>query len=199
MAARQPAKPAHWRRQQERRKRYTTQQQAKAAARAKLPWLLAALGLLILLFLWASGLMWYRSSLPLASLSRADGVLSWVEIRRSGARNHPYELRFATYEQNRILEVYLGQSQQQASYYAYHLHVGDSVRVCYNDDPAKGSPIVYQLEKPGKILLSAEDVRSEDKTGAIAFGLLSLLPLALCLSNRDLRTAIKSYFRRRTA
>lgn len=175
------------------------QQQAKQAARAKLPWVLGGLGLVMLLLLASSGLLWYRATRPLTSLMRSDGVLSWVEVRRSGLRPHPYVLLFATHEQNRMLELYLGQSKEVADYYAHALHVGDSVRVYYNEDAAKGSPLVYQLEKSGRVLLAAESSQSENRVGAVVFGLLGLLPLALGLPNRHLREAIKSYFRWRTA
>ena len=195
MAVRRNSVPAYQQRQQQRKERHANQQQLKKAARAKLPWVLAGLGLVILLMLAGSGLLWYRASRPLANLTRADVVVSWVEIRRSATRYHPYELRFATYEQSRIMEVFLGQSEELAAYYTHHLRVGDSVRVYYNEDIAKGSPLVYQIEEAGRVLLSAEDTQTENNVGAVAFGLLGLLPLALCLSNRNFRTAIKSYFR----
>ncbi|MDU0370238.1 DUF3592 domain-containing protein [Hymenobacter endophyticus] len=183
----------HAQRQQQRRKRYTKQQQA--AARARLPWVLVKIGLLVLLLLAGSGLLWYRASQPLASLARADGVVSWVEVRRSTARYRPYILKFATHPQDRIWEVYLGQSEELAAYYTAQLHVGDSVQVYYNEDAAKGSPLVYQLEKAGQVLLSAGSVQSENKVGAVGFGLLGLLTLVLAWSSPPLRMAIKSYFR----
>lgn len=193
MANRRNSTPVHAQRQQQRRKRYTKQQQA--AARARLPWVLVMLGLLGLLLLAGSGLLWYRASQPLASLARADGVVSWVEVRRSTARYQPYMLKFATRPQDRIWEVYLGQSEELAAYYTAQLRVGDSVQVYYNEDVAKGSPLVYQLEKAGEVLLSAGSTQSENKEGAIGCGFLGLLTLVLVWFSPLLRTTIKSYFR----
>lgn len=186
MTSRRPARPVY-------------QQSAQQAAQARLPWVLGGLGLLILLLLAGSGGLWYRGTRPLAQLTRLEGVVSWMEIRRTGLRPYPYELRFATHEQNRVLEVYLGQSKELADYYARYLHVGDSVRVTYYDDPVKGSPLVYQLEQADRVLLAAEGRWSENKVGAVILALLGLLALGLSLGNRHMREVIKSYFRGRTA
>ncbi|MCR5886256.1 DUF3592 domain-containing protein [Hymenobacter sp. J193] len=190
-----PAKPAYQQRQQERRQRHAAAQKAQPKVGQALIWLLV----LVVGMLAGAGLLFYRSTRPMADLTRLDGVLEQVAVQRASSRSEPYTLRFTLAGQPEPLEVYLGQSEELAADYRRLLHVGDSVRVYYNRESAPDRVQVYQLEKQGQVLLSYDHTRTENQVGAVAFGLLGLLPIALLLANRHVRTALKPYFRRRTA
>jgi|GEM_PF-6550951 len=204
--ARWPSVPAYKHRQAVRRKRYEAAQEVKLQAKRKLPWLLGFMGLLMAMFMAGAVQLYTRSTHTLATLTRAEGVLSWVEVRREDSRYQPYMLRLTVENQTPTLEKYLGQNEQYAARFANALHVGDSVRVYYDTESPGNLSFIYQLEKGDDMLLVLQEESGGERAGAVGFGLLSLLPLALLLPNRQFRTQMKTYwtqmmmyFRRRAA
>ena len=201
--ARRPSGSDYKQRQAARKKRYAATQETKRQARRKLPWVLGGLVLMIVGFMVGAGLLFYRSTRTLATLTRLDDVVSWVEVRRDNTRYHPYILRLRV--ANVLMERYLGQNKQSAAKYSYALQVGDSVRVYYDTESGTNLSFIYQLEKRGEVLVSLRQIRREERVMAVGFGLLSLLPLVLLLPNQQFRTQLMlywmqmmTYFRRRT-
>lgn len=157
---------------------------------------------MIVAFMAGAGLLFYRSTRTLATLTRLDDVVAWVEVRRDDTRYHPYILRLRV--ANVLMERYLGQDKHSAAKYHYALHAGDSVRVYYDTESGTNLSFIYQLEKRGELLVSLRQICREERVMAVGFGLLSLLPLVLLLPNQQFRTQMMlywmqmmTYFRRR--